>query len=1347
MRKKSLQRTLVAMMASSMILTSVQPAFANTTSAQEQSSEQKDSSSEDDSEEMETGNPQNDTLNQDEQEEKDEGDSEESSSVGAVTKQEDESKPDDEKTESSGDVENSKKESTDSETKDETKDLPTADDESTDASEEESSAEEETESPEESELSKVPADSDADEVIYNLGEKEITVSDAEDADEKFEADGSYTIELSEKNPYFPYEVQFKYDDTVQEEWFMTPYDTVTIDGHDFSVSIANQADEGAYTSYTLEIAGDEIPIYPEEKTFTNRNALVRMLFASRRVVTRTYEKQTLSTVDLSKYTPVELTQVKLKSIFDSNGVDTSDNSIMWTMDSDKKLQYEVNSADDYIDLSVETASNKINNWKMLVKKNDQLAEEGIEYTVPIKTKISRYWLKGLGTVTDANGNKTNQTAEGDQNRYYDYVKVGRTFRTRINIDRSIRSQDVQFGFTVNKDEFPDFDGEIQVYEGKHKTESELSKAKNITADILNGTYKGRGRHDTTIVSVKNGSITGILPLNVIFQTEGEYLQESWDLVDEDGNIVSDNYETVTSDSGPGMTIIYKLAEGKPANGQYCASFEYVKNGTPDNTLVTDAFLGNFKTIKDAKNAGAKSIKDELFSDSGYKADYSAGVDVTIFVGDDSEYRLVYHRTILTQAYTEEPSQKNNDTFVQFTGLMTKDASGNLVKVPCYFLDEYADSYGEYNFPTLMVAGDVDLSNVAPTFELDPTVTLYAKGQKQPEKSGESFHDLTSGMLQYTAAAEDEESQRNYWLQVVKITDQKDKLFINSFTDPDAKTSDKDGVIYSTREVMLDDYHDDLHDIVLFNQGNADINNISAELESDTLELDDYWTLKGNSSLKDYEESEGANKDKSDLSDLAVNMADIRLKAKDDAEDGTDVSGKLTIKSGDKTLVVLTLTGTIGDPTIITKDIPDAVKYVPYGTMIQNSNKYSWNHPTYSLYDGELPKGMTIRKNGELYGVPQETGTFTFEVMMENDFSSRNYREHSFDSESREQIREFTINVLDNTDANVENATEEGYELRPDTANDLYNGRVPDFRMTEADNEYTLVSNGTYAEFKYIFLDGELLVDGKDYTSNEGSTRITLKSETLKKNGKGTHTLGIEFRSKKNLNTKVTSGNKRTSAEGTLKRAAQNYHIDEKGTSNTNSSSHHSSSSGGSSSSTQQVVMGPANTPRVLTNGTWVKNDDGSWMFVGTDGKPVIGWKYLNTLTGAHWFYFDNDGKMLTGWLVTEDGKWHFLNPNGESAGAMAEGLIVDPQDNHLYLLDLNTGDLLVGWYQLNGKYYYFNAVPGKIGTSGWSFDSLTNLWSYKYAPTFAYGAMLQNTQTPDGYFVGSDGVWVEGKTN
>ena len=84
--------------------------------------------------------------------------------------------------------------------------------------------------------------------------------------------------------------------------------------------------------------------------------------------------------------------------------------------------------------------------------------------------------------------------------------------------------------------------------------------------------------------------------------------------------------------------------------------------------------------------------------------------------------------------------------------------------------------------------------------------------------------------------------------------------------------------------------------------------------------------------------------------------------------GTDVSGTLTIKSAGTPLVVLTLTGTVGDPSIITKEIPGAVKYVPYGTMIQNNNKYSWNTVSYSMIGGRLPKGMTVRQNGEIYGV-------------------------------------------------------------------------------------------------------------------------------------------------------------------------------------------------------------------------------------------------------------------------------------------------------------------------------------------------------------------------------------------
>lgn len=64
-----------------------------------------------------------------------------------------------------------------------------------------------------------------------------------------------------------------------------------------------------------------------------------------------------------------------------------------------------------------------------------------------------------------------------------------------------------------------------------------------------------------------------------------------------------------------------------------------------------------------------------------------------------------------------------------------------------------------------------------------------------------------------------------------------------------------------------------------------------------------------------------------------NLAKLRIRPKDGMDDGRDITGTLTIKSGENVLIVLTLTGTVGDPGITTKEIPQAVKYVPYGTMI------------------------------------------------------------------------------------------------------------------------------------------------------------------------------------------------------------------------------------------------------------------------------------------------------------------------------------------------------------------------------------------------------------------------------
>lgn len=110
-------------------------------------------------------------------------------------------------------------------------------------------------------------------------------------------------------------------------------------------------------------------------------------------------------------------------------------------------------------------------------------------------------------------------------------------------------------------------------------------------------------------------------------------------------------------------------------------------------------------------------------------------------------------------------------------------------------------------------------------------------------------------------------------------------------------------------------------------------------------------------------------------------------------------------------------------------------------------------------------------------------------------------------------------VEENTDENVEKATDTGYELKE---------RVTNVSTGMSDSRL-MVSEGVYSEFQDVYLDGRKLSEGTDYTSESGSTRITLLANTLTNvdTSLQSHTLAIEFR------TKDTD---------TLKRAAQNYTI-------------------------------------------------------------------------------------------------------------------------------------------------------------------------------------------------------------
>ena len=986
------------------------------------------------------------------------------------------------------------------------------------------------------------AGSEADQVWFNTGKLAVSVIDPSVSENEayqsqwmdlFAEDGSYTINIPEANPFFPYEVQFTCNGETTNEWFMNPEDTVEVGGHTFHVSA--YMDGTAVTQLSMNVAGKEVVVYPEEKEFTNDPESAIMPQS----ITYDLSSQYL-TADLTGFTPVELTQVKIETLLAGSNAQVDTGKIAWTLSYGD--DYTVSQKGTILDLSNGTGYGNSMNATMIVGEANQLAKDDKKYQINIKRTTSGNWLTAEMYREDASGNRS--AVNVGRNQYYDSYSDKSKRELRVNYEWTPDSANYSYyvGLKVNPNVYaaPQY-ASLKVYAGKIADPAQVVTATDITAQLfagdMNATKAGylvaQYDNDITLVSYDAaGNVTGCLPMTLNVTGSGTSFGIGG-LYDTASHSYVYDTSSYSYDRNTGVSkYVSTLYKEYPANGVYSARLYCYSVGKQDNSKVTAAYVGNYNSIAEAQAAGAVDIKDSLFSDDyeiGYQADFSQGVVFSCFVGQDGdENQVIGKYMIQTVAGTNSKGHDtgyvlSNATAVQFTGL--NDADGN--RIPAYTVSSGSDTYGEYNYHVMMVAPGTDLTNVAPTFILsEDTIKLYAEGSSSPEVSGKSYHNLSGGLLQYTASAEDGKASKNYWLKVIQATNDEYPLFVNSLTDESAKTEYKDGVIYSTREMMIDSYHGNHHDIFLANIGVTDLQNIKAELESDTLKIGDYWDLDGTHDLSGYAATSTSNHS---------NVAKLRIVAKDSVEAGTEVTGKLTISAAGKTLMVLTLTGTIGDPAIVTKEIPAAVKYVPYGTMIQNSNKYSWNQVSYRLYSGDLPEGMEIKSNGEIYGVPKETGSFTFTVRMEN--GSR------FRYSTSEAT--YTLNVLENTNENVENATDLGYDLKE---------RVPAIYTGSGNNSASqmMVSNGVFSEYRAVYLDGNKLVEGQDYSAASGSTRIALLTSTLRNvdTTKKEHTLAIEFRT----------------GDGDLKRAAQNYVLVADGNSSDNGSSDSGNSDSGSSDS-------------------------------------------------------------------------------------------------------------------------------------------------------------------------------------
>ncbi len=1015
--------------------------------------------------------------------------------------------------------------------------------------------------------------SEADEILFNTGNHAWSVVtkeafDQEMGDGYYEEDGSYTINIPEENPFFPYEVQFTCEGEVTNQWFMTPDDSVEVGGHTFFVSA--HFDGTAVTQMNLTVAGDTIIVWPEEKEFTEdgdgtmESSLLplteRTLYA-----------------DLSGYTPAELTMVSAREVFSGPNALADTDKIVWKYSSEED-DYSISASGDRLDLSVGTYSpNRRWNsstytytyytvWEMIVGEADQLAAANIRYRIELGVTKSDEWLSSTVYTQDSVGNRKEIfVRESDYNDYWDFDD--RHFYVYASSKEIGEESCVYVNLNMNPSVFGStrFDS-FKIYEGKYTDAAEAMTASDITGRICctdmtqaNAGYqveKDSGR-ELTMVTFAGGNATGCLPFELRVRSSGNYISRSsmFERTASGRNYV----EYISSSESIDGCIIrtITLNAGYPVDGTYYQIMSYYKAGSESSSAVTAAYVGQYSSIAEAVSKGATDVKGSLFDNDyntgGYCADYSQGVYFTIFVGaDGTADQEIYRYCIKTAPYEPREPSLGTGTYVEFYGL--NDSKGD--EIESFVVD--GDSYGENNFVTILVNNDADLTNLAPLFNISSGATLHVEGGSTVEVSGESFHDFSGGPIQYGVASEDQKNARQYWLKVMKVSDGAGQLYINSLEDPESNTRVENGIIYSTRQMLLDSYHDYEHHILVVNRGMASIPSLRVELNSDVVELDEYWTLSGNHELSGFGAIAGVYDEK------LSNIAKLRIKAKEGVTAGSDVTGTLTFKSGNTVLMELELTGTVGDPCITTETIPEAVKYVPYGPLLMSNNKYySWNKVSFYLEDGVLPGGVEVKQNGEIYGVPTEAGDFTFTVRMDNSSSL-------FDS----SYKTYTLSVHENTDPNVDGATDAGYNLSQRVQNITASSLSGIGGLELPAQSRTMVSEGTYAEFEAIFLDGEKLVEGTDYTSESGSTRITILTQTLARRSTGTHTLGVEFR---------------TGDMQELRRAAQNYVVEVSGSGDSGDDGHGGGDggTGGNSdgeSSDQGDNGSTAGTARTTANG-------------------------------------------------------------------------------------------------------------------------------------------------------------------
>ena len=828
-------------------------------------------------------------------------------------------------------------------------------------------------------------------------------------------------------------------------------------------------------------------------------------------------------LDLSSFLNRELSAVPLDYVI-GNLTDYSGNpiSVDGTVAAYAKSDYSYNTTDDFmligkdgmLDLSPEYSYVSSGTLMLVIGTPDQLARTNrfirVRVTYPDEEFVASAWTADGDDMTVSSYSEyqyQNSSTGSLYTQFYMSVKPDPNWTESkpLRVRLQPRADLTERGVTV------------KAYAGNYERPEDIpSGAEELTDTLVYG--------ETGFLMEDRYSI-GINYMDVTFvwsTGDSEWAESGYIYVSESRRHLSPDlyyfenssrYYAIDTLRRSGEVYTIGLKSGLPIDKDYIVTADYYDYDRYNNDAVAKIVIGTFDSLEAAESA--EDIKDKLLSssyDGGLTWNFAqqGSLNLTLFDNSGS----VMHQTFTVTESEEEEEEEEEETQNPLSAdvyFRVRDAYDPVygVSPDTYVMSYEDDSYYPRGYQTLFILNRENGGEPIKAEELQPyfwhaeKAHIYASfdgasGERQ--ESGKNIVPVTYGKpIHYSASAEDGTNLKQYYVTFV-TQKEGSALFVNGATNSE-HIDDETGL--PMRTVVLDSEHDFHHDIFFANFGDVEMTGLKVTLEDASgIKLHDYWTIRTDSvgTLPPFNE---------DSLYTRGNYGKIRL-VPEDENAFASISGKLTISADGVDPVTILLTGTVGKPKITTTAMKSgAVKYVPYSTLIQtNYIGDATDAITFSITKGSLPDGVILKPNGEVYGVPLETGTFTFTV----EASVK-------DVPNCSDSRAYTLIVVENTDENVENATDLGYELID---------RIPRV-ITPAD--YLFHSKGELSEFIAVYLDGRELIQNTEYLLEEGSTKITILEETFGDEEEGDHTIAAEFR---------IDGDE----DGEMKRVAQNFTLEE-----------------------------------------------------------------------------------------------------------------------------------------------------------------------------------------------------------